>query len=271
MANYKLLALDLDGTLTDSKKQISPLTKKRIDQAILAGVRIILVSGRPLLGVVPVAEELNLYTRGGFLAAANGGSVYDCGTGHMLFQATVPPAYYHIICQTPKVIPGLSVLTYDSQGIVSDHADAAYVRMEAYNNSAACRQAENLEADCGLEPKQKFIIAGEAEPLAMAYQYLKERLNGLQEIYYSTPYYVEVAPLGAEKAAAVERIVHYTGCVRQDLMACGDGLNDIRMLDYAGFAVAMENGCDEIKEHADFISPSNDRDGVAVAIERYLL
>ena len=101
------------------------------------------------------------------------------------------------------------------------------------------------------------------------YEDLNEKLKGCN-IFYSEPYFMEITPQGIEKASSLDLLLQSIGLEQKQLMACGDGFNDIPMLQYAGLSVAMENAQPETKEWADYIAPSNDEDGVAVAIEKFI-
>ena len=96
--SYKALALDLDGTLTDHNKKVPENNKKAIDRAIEKGIKIILASGRPLFGITPVARELGLDKKGGYILAYNGGSIVDCKTGKQLSATILPDNCIADIC-----------------------------------------------------------------------------------------------------------------------------------------------------------------------------
>ena len=91
------------------------------------------------------------------------------------------------------------------------------------------------------------------------------------DVYRSEPYFLEILPKGVDKAKSLESFLNIIGCRREELMACGDGFNDITMIKYAGLGVAMANAREEVKKCADYITASNDEDGVALAIERFIL
>ena len=114
--SYKALALDLDGTLTDHNKKVPENNKKAIDRAIEKGVKIILASGRPLFGITPVARELGLDKKGGYILAYNGGSIIDCKTGKKaLYWAICSPGPVVI----PRVLSGCTLIPYRKSAILS--------------------------------------------------------------------------------------------------------------------------------------------------------
>ena len=266
---YRLLALDLDGTLTNREKQISEKNKLYIRRAQEMGVDIILASGRPVIGIENVARALDLYQTGGYILAYNGGQIIDCKSGKSLVERFIPMEYYHDICD---VIHHFHVfpLTYNDVGVICEEDEDQYVRKEGYNNSVPIIKVPSLEAEV-TRPVVKFMVVGEPTELAKAKAWMAQRFKGELNLFFSEPYFMEVTPPGIEKASALAELTKILNIPREMLMACGDGLNDIPMLEYAGLSVAMANAYEETKKVADYIAPSNEDDGVAEAIERFIL
>lgn len=269
MNDIKLLALDLDGTLTNSEKHVSRKNREYIRLAQEKGVKIVLASGRPVIGIRSIADELDLWSRGGYILAYNGGHIIDCASGRDVIKKTVPMEYVHDICSVInryKVYP----LCYNETGVICENDTDQYVKKEGYNNSIPVMKVESLEK-CITEPVAKFMVVGCPEELARAYGYLKELLEGRLNVFFSEPYFMEITPPGIEKASALSCLAGHMGISREQIMACGDGLNDIPMLDFAGLAVAMDNAYDKTKEAADYVVASNEDDGVAEAIWMFIL
>lgn len=269
MRNIRLLALDLDGTLTNSEKHVSTKNREYIRRAQEKGIKVILASGRPVIGIRGVADELELWTLGGYILAYNGGHIIDCNTGKDLVKQTIPLEYIHDICEVVRRF-AVYPLTYNDFGVICENDTDIYVQKEGYNNSIPIIKVANLEAQI-TEPVVKFMVVGDPTELMNAYRYLKSKFEGILNIFFSEPYFLEVTPLGIEKASALEKLSQILGTTAEQIMACGDGLNDIPMLEYAGIAVAMGNAYDETKKVANYIVASNDEDGVAEAIQKYIL
>lgn len=267
---YKAIALDLDGTLLNSKKEISPRNKEVIMKALKAGVKIILASGRPVPGIVKIAKQLRLQEMGGYILAYNGGMIIDCKTGEVLRRETVPEKYYADIVRCASKFD-VTTLTYDSNGIITNNENDKYVQLESRINNIPIRQVFHLDEEAQIDPPVKFLCTGEHKLLRKVEAQLNEKLNDAVNIFFSEPFFLEITPQGIEKASSLEILLNKLDIDRKQLIACGDGYNDIPMMQYAGLAVAMENAQEETKEWADFIAPSNDADGVAVAIERYII
>lgn len=269
MLKYRLLALDLDGTLTDSKKHVSGKNREFIRKAQERGVKIILASGRPVIGIKRVADELDLWTTGGYILAYNGGQIIDCKTREQLIKHTIPMEYVHDICdviQRYEVFP----LTYNDEGVICENDTDQYVKLEAFNNGIPVIRVRNLEEAVRI-PAVKFMVVGEPNELKKAFDYLKKLFENKLNVFFSEPYFLEITPLGIEKASALSELLDILEITSDQLIACGDGLNDIPMLNFAGFAVAMENAYDETRMAADYISSSNEEDGVAEAIQKFIL
>ena len=269
MNAIRMLALDLDGTLTNSEKRVSARNRRAIRLAQEKGVVVVLASGRPVLGIQPVADELGLKETGGYILSSNGSRIVDCSTGEDVVRVTVPMKYVPIICETSRRYP-VAVLTYDEVGIITEDDRSPYVHREATNNRIPIRRVNRLE-NAVLEPVVKFMVVGEPDRLNKAAAWLQEQLAGKLNVFFSEEYFLEVTPLGIEKAEALRGMLERFGWTSENLMACGDSYNDIPMLKYAGLSVCMANGCDDAKACSDHVVGSNDEDGVAEAVERFIL
>ena len=127
---YRAIALDLDGTLLNSKKEISKRNKEAIMKAAEQGVKIILASGRPIPGMRKIAHQLRLEEVGGYVLSYNGGLIVDCKTGEVKHQVTVPEQYYREIVHCAQK-HGVAILTYDQDGIIATDAENQYVQLES--------------------------------------------------------------------------------------------------------------------------------------------
>lgn len=269
MREIQLLALDLDGTLTNKEKKVSDKNKHYIKLAQRHNVKIVLASGRPVIGINNVATALDLWNSGGYILAYNGGQIIDCKSRKNLIKQCIPMEYYHEICTVNKKFD-VYPLSYNDSGVISESDTNKYVIQEGFNNSVPIYKVSNLEETI-TEPVVKFMIVGDPKELKKTFSYLTEIFDGKLNIFFSEPYFMEITPLGIEKASSLERLSGILGLSKENVMACGDGLNDIPMLKYAGLSICMDNGYEETKKCADYIVPSNDNDGVAFAIQKYIL
>ena len=229
---YRAIALDLDGTLTNHEKVVTPKTREALLQASAKGAVIILASGRPTYGIEPVAECLELNKQGGYILSYNGGNIVNAKTGEKLFSQFLPD----------DVIPELY----------------AY----AEENGHALLEA--------LEPHPtKLLMTGDPSDMLKAEEELVEKLGDRMDIFRSAPFFLELVPKGIDKAKSLSRLLTKINLTPADMIAFGDGYNDLSMLKLAGMGVAMENAAPEVRAEADYVTLSNEEDGVAAALEHF--
>ena len=245
---YKALALDLDGTLTNREKKVPAGNKEAIAKAIDAGVKVILASGRPLFGITPIARELELDKKGGYILAYNGGCIVDCKTGKQMSATIMPQDCIADICSLARA-NGVYALTYADTQIAAESDSDEYVKKEAICNSTTIKKVDDL---------RKFVD-------------YPDKHEGVINAFFSESYFLEVVPARVAKDASLDKLLTLLDITSEELVACGDGMNDIPMLKYAGLAAVMENAYPEVKKYADVNAPSNDDCGVAYVIDNYIL
>ena len=266
---YKMIVLDLDGTLTNNKKEITPRTKQALMQAQAAGVHVVLASGRPTYGIVPLAEELKLKDNGGYILAFNGGKIIDCTNNKVLFEQKLDEQLVPILFQEAKKA-GMEILTYQGEGIAATNKDDEYVQHEAFINKMPVMQYDDFLNQL-VYPINKCLIVGDPTPLHELEIRLAKELEGKMDVYRSADFFLECVPLGIDKARALDRLISSLRISREEVIACGDGYNDLSMIRFAGLGVAMANAAQDIQSEADFVTLSNEEDGVAHVIEHFIL
>lgn len=266
---YTTLALDLDGTLTTTTKEITSRSKEAVQRAHDRGVHIVLASGRPLLGIVPVAEKLGLLGEDATILAYNGGQLISTRNKEVIWERTVDVPTIHT-CFAYAKEQGLAALSYDGKGVITEMPDDPHVGHEAYNNAIPIRKVSNLIAEVHA-PMPKVMVVGSPKRLLALRQSLLPVVGDSADLGFSDPYFMEITAKGVHKASSLMTLLSILGQTRENLMVIGDGLNDVPMFGIAGFAVAMANASDEVKSHAHAMTASNNEDGVALAIERYIL
>jgi Cof subfamily protein (haloacid dehalogenase superfamily) len=266
---YKALALDLDGTLTNSEKKISSYNKKMILKAIQEGITVILASGRPLFGITPIAEQLGLKEQGGYILAYNGGNIMDCRSGKFLAAREMPKECIHAICELARKA-GVQPVTYYKDWILTEDAKDEYVQKEVFCNNTSAYEVEDLESFVDYAVA-KFLVVGPHDRLLQVQEELIKQYDSQIDAFFSESYFLEVVPKNVAKDVALDELLGHIGIQKEELIACGDGMNDIPMLKYAGLGIAMDNAYPEVKAYAQCIAPSNDQDGVAQVIQDYIL
>ena len=266
---YKLIALDLDGTLTNDAKEVTPYTKKVLHEAAEKGAAIALVSGRPTIGIQRVALDLELSRIGGYILAYNGGHIIDCKTGEDVFRAQFPrDCIEEAIGFSRKT--HIAMVAYDADGIVTEGPVDQYVLHESYNNGIPVKQVDDLAAYLNY-PFVKMVMCGDPKRIAELEPIMAEHFRGRLDIYKAESVFLEVMPLGINKAAGLQKLMRHLRVDRKELIACGDANNDLPMMNIAGLSIAMGNAYENVKQAADFITKSNNDDGVAYAIQRFVL
>ena len=145
MSDIKVLALDLDGTLTNDQKLVTPRTRAALDAAIEKGVTIVLASGRPTAGIQPLAEELGLDKKGGCILSYNGGKIVDCRTGETLVEKTLDPALVPELCAFAAA-QNVTIITYNKEGVVTEHPDDKWALRECFTCKLPMQKVEDLAA-----------------------------------------------------------------------------------------------------------------------------
>lgn len=266
---YKVLALDIDGTLTNSEKKITERTKKAVDAAAERGVKIVIASGRPVQGIREFARELRLKENDGYILSFNGGRLISCKTGEIIHDMKLPLEYLPEIYALSKEY-GVNLMSYEGDDLITETPDDEFLAIEARINGLGIKKVDNLVEHIDF-PINKCLMLGEGNYLAEVEKKVHAALCDRMDVYRSEPYFLEILPKGVDKAKALEKLLNMLGSSREELMACGDGFNDLTMIRYAGLGVAMANARDEVKESADYVTCSNDEDGVAAAIEHFIL
>lgn len=269
LMKYKILVLDLDGTLTNKKKEITEHTRETLIRAQEAGVKIVLASGRPTYGIMPLARQLELDKYEGYILAYNGGQIIDCKTGELMYENVLDPAVYPYLYECAKS-NGFQILSYKDEYIISENADDQYVQHEAFLNRMPSKTVENF-LDVINFPVAKCLIVGDPEPLAQLEPVMKKELESKMNVFRSEPFFLELVAKGIDKARCLAVLLEELGMTPDEMMACGDGFNDLSMIEYAGLGVAMANAQEVVRQAANYITLSNEEDGVAHAVEKFML
>ncbi len=300
MNKYKMLVLDLDGTLTNNNKMVSKRNKAAIFKAMDMGLKVVLASGRPSFGILPIAKELEFDKRKGYIISYNGGKIIDMMNNDVIYKKVISKKeqieLFKLINKNNLDV----AVTKDNDILITNNINNIYVNLEASINKMDILQVNDIEnyLDCEIPkfvlfydkknadrdinlnfmkknyiPFPDYSIAKESD-----IEYLKDKeiilrdiLKDRFEVYRSEPFFLEILPKGIDKAKTLERFINIMGISREELIACGDSYNDISMIKFAGLGVAMKNAVNEAKEAADYITDTNDNDGVAKVIEKFIL
>ena len=263
---YQLIAMDLDGTLTNSKKEISPYTKEVLIKLEARGIKLALASGRPTPGLYALAKELEMDKYGGYLLSFNGAAVHKYPSMECIYNNTIKEKYILPIINNAKALD-LGVLVYKGEDIIVDDKDTYKADYEQKITGMNKLVVDDLREFVDFEPN-KFLISGKEEYLKQVFEDFKLPFGERLSICTSAPFYIEVVSNGINKAEGLQKIAQDLDISCDEIIAFGDEMNDYMMIEYAGLGVAMGNAVDKIKEVADEVTLSNDEDGIAYELAK---
>lgn len=274
MSMIKLIALDLDGTLLDSEKRLSPRNRAALERAAARGIHVVPTTGR-FFGMMPEAVRDLPFVR--YAITVNGAQVYDRATGAALARAEIPVA---TAIGAMEVLDGFDCIydcyqdnwgwmTEAMQRKAADYApDAHYLKMIREFRRPVPELKAHLAAK-GADVQKVMLFARDAADLPAIRAALAARFPELA-LTQSTPNNVEINHALAHKGEALRRLAEALGFGLPECMAFGDGMNDLTMVRDAGLGVAMANAAPAVLAAAKRVTLSNDEDGVAAAIDRFL-
>jgi Cof subfamily protein (haloacid dehalogenase superfamily) len=261
----KLVALDLDDTLLTTKLEISPNTAQAIKQAIAKGVTVTLATGRMYRSALPFALDLGMEVP---LITYHGALVKTSLTKEVIYHRTIPLELARLITQVTRNL-GFHLNIYMNDQL---HAEKANPHIAGYTNLARVpyNEVPDLLQALVYEPDKLMIIDAEQKLDELAIT-LQELVGNKLHITKSKPHFLEITHPQATKGQAITALVKHLGIERSQVMAVGDSYNDLDMLQYAGIGVAMGNARPAIQQQANYVTKSNDEDGVAEAFYKFVL
>lgn len=266
--NYQMLVLDIDGTLTTSEKTISPATLDTLLNLQKKGCYLVLASGRPTAGILFYAKMLKLHEFGNYILSFNGARILNMKTNEFIYDKTLPAGVIPVLYEE-AVAGGVGLISYEGNEVIAATDINSYMDYEAGINRLPIRKVPDFPSYVTF-PVNKCLMAGEPELLIPIEKRLKKRFHGLLSIYRSEPFFLEIMPQNIDKAASLQRLLNALGLTQEQMICCGDGFNDITMIEFAGLGVAMANAQEIVKQSADFITGSNNEDGIVAVIQKFL-
>ncbi len=269
----KILFLDLDGTLLNDQKEITPGNREAMDLALAQGHRIVAASGRPLKSTLAQARRLGIGGAGCYVVAYNGGSIYDCSQGRTIRQSGLKPEALYRLCGEARR-RNLYIQTYDREDVV---IEPRCRKGNAIRYCAAIgldwRVIGDVRRDLSGPPAKALLIDyQDRRPLEEMERWLRKELAEEADCFFSSRYFLEVVPAGTNKGSAVTELCRHLGIDLQNAVAVGDENNDVPMILAAGTGVAMANAVQAARDAADYITlRDNNHDGVGEVIRKFLL
>ena len=275
MNKIKMIGLDLDGTLLNEKKELTEYTRDVLNRAIDQGVTVLVATGRPITGV---PKELIEFPGMRYVLTANGGRIIDLKEKKIIYEELVKYEDAVNILKIFEKYQTFREIYFDGLGYTEWpmlEELRGYFRtapmMEYIKNTRRGIDSiwEKMEEMKGHGLDKVHGVFSDMTEHAKAFEDLKKLGNF--EVSNALGNNLEVNAPGVNKGTGLLRLGEMLGICREEIMACGDGNNDLAMIKTVGFGVAMENGFEEVKEAADYVTVTNDEDGVAKAIEKFVL
>ncbi|KOO13171.1 HAD family hydrolase [Vibrio xuii] len=266
---YKLIALDMDGTLLTSDKTISHRTQQAIAQARKQGVKVVLASGRPLDGMQAKINELDITGENEFVVYFNGSMVKEIGSGKLLHSAIISGRDAKRVANLAREFGGYCHAFSTELGLITPKLNE-FTDIEANINQipVTVKDFDELE---DAHPIIKVMIVADPDTLTRISQTLPVQYREEFTVVQSAPIFLEFLNKESNKGVGVKAIADHMGICAENVICMGDAENDHHMIEYAGLGVAMENAMEETKAIADHITLSNNDDGVAAVIEAFVL
>ena len=269
----KLLAIDMDGTLLNEEKHIDTPQKEAVQKAIEDGIKVVLCTGRPLFGVLPVYGELELekYNLDEYVILNNGCSLRKTTNWELLDNKEITK---EDVIYLDKLRKGynldLTVSNDNDYFVVGDKANK-YTIEDGKLVYVDIKPISLEEATSEKHTFFKSMYLGEEEEIQRFKNDNENLLKDKYDAVLSQIHIFEMLPFGTNKAAALKELAEKLGIEREEIMTIGDGNNDVEMLEFAGIGVAMGNGTESAKKAANYVTDTNENHGVAKAIEKYIL
>lgn len=267
---YKLIALDIDGTLINSSNQITENVKLAIQKAKEKGVKVVLCTGRPLKGVEKFLDELNLREKGDYAATFNGALIQDTFTKDAVSHLTLN--YEDLVnLYNLSIEIGSRSHFYDTKTLYTfnkDVSDFTVLESHLTGTHLNVTTLNDVPKDINMS---KFMMIDHPEILDECVKKIPQEYYEKYTIVRSTPFFLEILRPEANKGSGISLLAKELGLKQEEIICVGDAGNDKHMIEYAGLGVAMGNATDEIKGMADYVTLSNDEDGVAHVINKFIL
>lgn len=270
--DIKLIAIDMDGTLLNSQKKLTQRSLDTLNEAAARGIWVVPSTGRMVQGLPEYIKVLP--TR--YIITINGGCVWDLKENVSIYEANIPHARAMEVIEFIQKYDAVNecycnneaLLSKESYSLIDYHIPDSLAAVVKGNRKA-------LDDYIGTMRDKRADV----QKIQLFFHDNDKRLEAIREIEELYPdllvtcsqtYNIEINAASANKGNALEILARHLGMDMEQTIAFGDGGNDKSMLLASGYAVAMANGTDEIKAVADYITLSNDEDGVAVAIEKLI-
>jgi Cof subfamily protein (haloacid dehalogenase superfamily) len=264
---YKMIVVDMDDTLLTDDHIISEENKEMIFKAQEMGVYVVLASGRPTSAMTAYAKELKMDYYNSFMISFNGSTITDLKEDKVLFEHALTKEQIHSLYDFSQQ-NNTHIITYLGEQIISER-HSEYIDIESTITGLELLIVPSFK-DAVTTSAVKCLLLEEPSYLKSVEAVLKNAMPDLS-VCMSKPFFLEAAPNGIDKAAAIQVLAEKLNIHQSEIIAIGNAGNDLTMVQYAGLGVWVDNVDAELREFGDVIVASNNNHGVAEVIKRYIL
>ncbi len=288
---YKLIAIDIDGTLLNSNGELSERTKKTIKRVVDKDIKVVLTSGRVTNSVKAIAEKINADR---YMICDNGASIYDVYENKTIWSKAIEKSVVLKLINVCLENNIYYMVFTDEEIIVKDlrHMALAFYKQRHNCNDEATGITQIKYASIDYiekidKPIRRIVVCDQDRVIYNSIVRKLKNFDGIELLaaphisnkiikdgdgeYILSYSYAEILPKNVNKWIAIKELISNIGINEKEVVAIGDNFNDISMIQNAGLRIAMNNGATVAKDVATVIAPSNDEDGVALVLERYVL
>lgn len=266
---YRLVAIDVDGTLVNDEKNLTQRTIETIKKAVENNTRVVVSSARSFYRLKGYLEQLGLIEDNQYTISFNGAVIVENKSQKLLSSINFQEKEVLGLIEMAKSFK-TPISLYAMNCLITEEIPEILKNNKHFSN-VNFRISKFEEIDFNKECIYKIVFVNEPENIMKIKRELSKELYEKYEITSSVPEYIEFVKKGITKSKALDFICKKCNIKKSEVIAIGDADNDLEMINFAGLGVAMENATDSLKEKADYVTSSNNHDGVAKVIERYIL
>jgi Cof subfamily protein (haloacid dehalogenase superfamily) len=264
---YKMLVLDLDDTLLTDNHQISTKNKEMLIKAQEMGVKVVLASGRPTPAMMQYAHDLQLAKYGSFVISFNGATITDMSNQQVVFERSLTKEEIHSLHDF-SLENNVHIITYSDKGVVSE-TESEYIDVELSLTGLPHHKVASFKDEVQSSAVKCILLEDPAYLKSVELKLKTERAD--LSVSISKPFFLEVMPQGIDKAASIDILAKQLDIKQEEVIAVGNAGNDLSMIQYAGLGIWVDNVTPELRQHADIVVASNNNDGVAEVVQRFIL
>lgn len=272
--DIKLVAFDMDGTLLNKNKEVEKEEIKALKDLVNKGIKVVLCTGRPLFGTVPIYKTLELDEKEGYIIVNNGCTVHKTSDFSVVdYRDLLKEEIKELYEESKNFDVDFTLFDDNHYFYVGEEKEEANEKTR-FDSTLVYVDLTKINIDEAISGKYKMyetMFVGEPENVDKVQEKIVKKLEGKYSFTRSQDYILEVLPVDADKGKALKRLAEKLGIKREEVAAFGDGNNDVEMLQYAGLSIVMGNGTEMAKKAAKYETDTNDKNGVSKGIYKYIL